>query len=90
MKGCRHYADDRVAGVAFLESALRAMTWQEVSPQARERTEMIRTSGVGRQFVLEHNLFVHTAGRSTSLLTQTARASDRSRLGPACRTKVLL
>ncbi len=51
----------RVAGVAFLESVVRPIAWDEVSPQARERTKMIRTPGVGEKFVLDDNLFIRTA-----------------------------
>jgi haloalkane dehalogenase len=52
---------DRVTGVAFLESIVKPMAWEELSPQARARGEMIRTSGPGEEMVLRQNLFVRQA-----------------------------
>jgi haloalkane dehalogenase len=52
---------DRVLGIAFLESVVKPMSWDEVSPQARKRTETIRTPGAGEDLVLEENLFVRQA-----------------------------
>jgi haloalkane dehalogenase len=51
----------RVLGIAFLESIVKPMAWEELSPQARERSERIRTPGAGEQMVLDQNLFVRTA-----------------------------
>jgi haloalkane dehalogenase len=51
----------RVLGIAFLESIVKPMAWQELSPQAREHAEVIRTPGTGEQLVLDQNLFVRTA-----------------------------
>jgi pimeloyl-ACP methyl ester carboxylesterase len=51
----------RVGGIAFLESIVKPMAWQELSPQARERAELIRTPGTGEQLVRDQNLFVRTA-----------------------------
>jgi haloalkane dehalogenase len=51
----------RVLGVAFLESVVKPMEWEELSPQARARSESIRTPGVGEEMVLEQNLFVRQA-----------------------------
>ncbi|VVJ20879.1 haloalkane dehalogenase() [Amycolatopsis camponoti] len=51
----------RVRGVAFFETILRPMAWDELSPQAAERTRKIRTPGVGEELVLEQNLFVRQA-----------------------------
>ena len=62
-----HYVDwatrhpDRVLGVAFLETIVKPMAWDELSPQARKRSEPLRTPGVGEQLVLDQNLFVHQA-----------------------------
>ncbi len=52
---------DRVRGVAFLESIVKPMAWEDLSPQARERSKMIRTPGTGEQMVLDQNLFLTTA-----------------------------
>jgi haloalkane dehalogenase len=52
---------DRVTGIAFFESIVKPMGWDEVSPQARARSELIRTEGPGEDLVLEQNLFVRQA-----------------------------
>jgi haloalkane dehalogenase len=52
---------DRVLGVAFCESIVKPMAWEELSPPARERSRAIRTPGVGEEMVLEENLFVRQA-----------------------------
>jgi haloalkane dehalogenase len=51
----------RVLGIAFLESIVKPMAWEELSPQARTRSEAIRTPGTGEELVLEQNLFVRQA-----------------------------
>ena len=52
---------DRVLGVAFLESIVKPMAWEDLSPQARKRSEAIRTRGTGEEMVLDENLFVRQA-----------------------------
>jgi haloalkane dehalogenase len=52
---------ERVRGIAFLESIVKPMAWDDLSPQARQRSEAIRTPGVGEDLVLDQNLFVRTA-----------------------------
>jgi haloalkane dehalogenase len=52
---------DRVLGVAFFESIVKPMAWEDLSPQARERSKAIRTPGVGEEMVLAKNLFVTSA-----------------------------
>ncbi|MEU8632231.1 haloalkane dehalogenase [Amycolatopsis sp. NPDC048633] len=51
----------RVRGVAFFETIVKPMAWDDLSPQAAERTRKIRTPGVGEDLVLEQNLFVRQA-----------------------------
>jgi haloalkane dehalogenase len=51
----------RVLGIAFLESIVKPMAWEDLSPQARERAEMVRAPGSGEKMVLEQNLFLRTA-----------------------------
>ena len=51
---------ERVRGLAFLESIVKPMGWDEVSPQARARTEKIR-SPEGEDLYLDQNLFVRQA-----------------------------
>jgi haloalkane dehalogenase len=72
---------DRVAGVAFLESVVRPIPWDEVSPQARERTEMIRTPGRGEEFVLDGDAFVRAA-YTRGVLTPVAEADLQAYLEP--------
>jgi haloalkane dehalogenase len=51
---------DRVLGVAFLESIVKPMAWDELSPQARTRAEIIR-GDEGEKLYLDENLFVRQA-----------------------------
>ncbi|MDQ7807838.1 haloalkane dehalogenase [Amycolatopsis sp. A133] len=51
----------RVRGVAFFETIVKPMAWDDVTPQAAERTRKIRTPGVGEEMVLDENLFVRQA-----------------------------
>jgi haloalkane dehalogenase len=52
---------DRVLGVAFLESIVKPMSWEDLSPPARTRFETIRSAGLGEEMVLEKNLLVRQA-----------------------------
>jgi haloalkane dehalogenase len=58
-RAARH--DGSVRGIAFFETIVKPMDWEELSPQARERSELIRTPGAGERMVLEENLFVRSA-----------------------------
>lgn len=51
----------RVRGVAFFETIVKPIAWDEVSPQAAERTRKLRTPGVGEEVVLAQDLFVRQA-----------------------------
>jgi haloalkane dehalogenase len=51
---------DRVAGLAFFEAIIKPIALEDVSAQARERTEMIR-SDKGEEFVLESDSLIRTA-----------------------------
>ena len=51
----------RVLGIAFLESIVKPMSWDDLSPQARDRSRAIRTPGIGEEIVLDQNLFVRQA-----------------------------
>lgn len=52
---------DRVRGVAFFETIVKPMAWDDVSPQAADRTRKIRTPGAGEEMVLEQDLFIRQA-----------------------------
>jgi haloalkane dehalogenase len=58
-RAARH--PDRVLGLAFLETIVKPMAGDELSPQARARTEAIRTPGVGEEMALEGDLLVRQA-----------------------------
>lgn len=51
----------RVAGIAFLESVIKPMDWDELSPQARARTEKIRYTDAGEEMALDSDSFVRQA-----------------------------
>jgi haloalkane dehalogenase len=51
---------DRVLGIAFLESIVKPLGWEELSPQARERFERIR-SDEGEKLFLDQDLLVRQA-----------------------------
>jgi haloalkane dehalogenase len=51
----------RVKGIAFFESIVKPMAWEDLSPQAAERSRLIRTTGPGEDLVLEQDLFVRQA-----------------------------
>ncbi|MFI8008415.1 haloalkane dehalogenase [Streptomyces sp. NPDC086010] len=51
----------RVLGVAFLESIVKPMTRDDLSPRARTRSETIRTPGRGEELVLDGDLFIRQA-----------------------------
>lgn len=51
----------RVRGIAFFETIVRPMTWQDLPDSARPVFEMLRTPGPGEQAVLEENLFIERA-----------------------------
>ena len=51
----------RVRGLAFFETIVKPMSWDDLTPQARARSELIRTPGEGERLVLAENLFVRQA-----------------------------
>jgi haloalkane dehalogenase len=57
----------RVRGVAFLETIVRPLTWNDFPGPARPRIEGLRTAGVGEAKVLDENFFIETALRATVL-----------------------
>jgi haloalkane dehalogenase len=57
----------RVRAVAFMETIVRPMTWEDFPGEARPRFEALRTPGVGETKVLEENFFIEQALRATVL-----------------------
>ncbi|WP_040839855.1 haloalkane dehalogenase [Nocardia brevicatena] len=51
---------ERVLGIAFLESIVKPMCWDELTPQARARYEKIR-GAEGEELYLDQDLFVRQA-----------------------------
>lgn len=51
---------DRVAGIAFLESIVKPMGWDELSPQARARSERVR-GDEGEKMFLDQDLLIRQA-----------------------------
>jgi haloalkane dehalogenase len=72
---------ERVLGIAFLESIVRPMAWDELSPPARARFEAIRTPGVGEELVLDQGLFVRQAFTG-GVLTPVADRDMETYLAP--------
>ncbi|MFG2109412.1 alpha/beta fold hydrolase [Micromonospora chersina] len=64
---------ERVRGVAFLETMVKPMAWSDLSPQARARSEAIRTPGVG----------------SSSCSTRTCSSGRRSPAGCSSRSATM-
>lgn len=57
----------QVRGLAFMETILRPLSWEEYPPAARARFEAIRTPGVGEEMILERNLFIEDSIGKTVL-----------------------
>ncbi|MDT5107109.1 MAG: haloalkane dehalogenase [Mycobacterium sp.] len=73
---------ERVAGIAFLESVVKPMAWEELSPQARQRWETVRTPGAGEDMVLEQNLFLIGAFTGGGVLAPVSDADMQDYLDP--------
>ncbi|MGF7239340.1 MAG: haloalkane dehalogenase [Frankia sp.] len=52
---------DQLRGLAFMESIVKPMGWEDLSPQARDRFQTIRAPGAGEEMVLDRNLFLRQA-----------------------------
>ena len=57
----------RARGVAFLETIVRPMSWDEYPAAARSRFQAFRTPNVGETMVLDENVFIEQALRATVL-----------------------
>ncbi|MEV6447799.1 haloalkane dehalogenase [Amycolatopsis sp. NPDC051716] len=51
----------RVRGLAFFETIVKPMAWDDLTPQAAERSRKIRTPGAGEDLVLTWDLFIRQA-----------------------------
>ncbi|MCP3821352.1 haloalkane dehalogenase [Streptomyces sp. A3M-1-3] len=57
----------RTRGMAFMETIVRPMTWDEFPAAARSRFEAFRTPGTGEALVLDQNVFIEEALSKTVL-----------------------
>ncbi len=58
---------ERVRGLAFMETIVRPMTWDDFPGPARPRVEALRAPGIGEMKVLDENFFIELALRATAL-----------------------
>jgi haloalkane dehalogenase len=58
---------ERVRGIAFFETILKPLEWDEYPPVAQERFKAFRTAGTGERLVLEENVFITQALHATTL-----------------------
>jgi haloalkane dehalogenase len=58
---------DRVLGVAFMETIIKPMSWDEFPEGGRDRFQKLRTPGVGEHLVLDRNIFIEDALQRTIL-----------------------
>jgi haloalkane dehalogenase len=72
---------ERVLGIAFLESIVKPMSWDELSPQARARGERIR-SAEGEELYLGQDLFVRQAFTGAGVLTPVSEQDLEVYLAP--------
>lgn len=72
---------ERVLGLAFLESIIKPMAWEELSPQARARSEAVRTPGTGEAMMLDQDLAVRQAFTG-GVLTPLKAADLEAHLAP--------
>ncbi|MGW7680107.1 haloalkane dehalogenase [Kribbella sp. NPDC054772] len=72
---------ERVRGLAFFESIVKPMAWEDLSPQAADRSRLIRTPRRGEEMVLEQNLFVRQAFTG-GVLTPVADEDLQTYLAP--------
>jgi haloalkane dehalogenase len=58
---------ERVRGIAFFETILKPLSWDEYPPVAQERFKGFRTPGVGERQILDENIFITEALHKTTL-----------------------
>ncbi|MEV5531613.1 haloalkane dehalogenase [Streptomyces prunicolor] len=58
-RAARH--PDRVRGIAFTETIVKPMTWEEFPDGGRELFRAIKTEGVGEAMILDENAFIEQA-----------------------------
>jgi haloalkane dehalogenase len=63
---------DRVRGIAFTETIVKPMSWEEFPEGGRELFRAIKTDGVGETMILDDNAFIEQGlpGSSATVLTE--------------------
>lgn len=59
----------RVRGIAFTETIVKAMSWQEFPEAGRELFRSIKTAGVGEAMMLDQNAFIESMSDMVGRLT---------------------
>jgi haloalkane dehalogenase len=75
--GCRH--PDRLRAVAFMETIVRPISWDEFPEAGREIFAGFRTPGTGEQLILDQNLFVEAVLPASMFRPLTADEMDAYR-----------
>jgi haloalkane dehalogenase len=70
---------NRVRGVAFTETIVKPMSWQEFPEGGRPLFEAIRTKGVGETMILDDNVFIEQGLPATVVTTLTQEDLDAYR-----------
>lgn len=63
----RHRHAERVRGIAFMETILRPMSWEDLPGGGKARYELLRGAGTGEAKVLDENFFIEQPLRATVL-----------------------
>lgn len=69
----------RVTAVAFMETIVRPLTWDEWPAQARDIFQAFRRPGEGESLILDRNLFVEAVLPASVLRTLTSQELDTYR-----------
>jgi haloalkane dehalogenase len=67
---------DSVAGLAFMETIIRPMSWATYPTAARTRFEAFRTPGIGEEMALDRNVFIENSFDQTVLGTLSTADHD--------------
>jgi haloalkane dehalogenase len=72
---------ERVRGIAFLESIIKPMAWEDLSPQARRRSEMV-LAPAGEDMLLDQDVLVRMAFTGGGVLTPVSEEDLEIYLSP--------
>jgi haloalkane dehalogenase len=72
---------ERVLGIAFLEAIVKPMAWEDLSPQARQRSEMV-LSPEGEEMILGEDRLVRMAFAGGGVLTPVSDEDLKVYLAP--------